>query len=361
MRRYDIKFLDAITGMLLLWVTSTNADSTVNTGALQVEFDIPTATYASPLSAAYLRVYGLPLATVATANKLNGSTVIISAGMHKGLPLANPLEYGLIAKGTVLQAFGNWIGAEQTLEIQMMPLTGSSVQTPVYSALPQNALTKHTMSLNIKKGTPILDIATNILTAYYGSTFSIDTLGVGAKDLVLTENVSLYHKSLQEFAVWLKKYTQGMRKATSDGRVYSGYEIDSSKGVIRIIDNELPPFSAPSSIIILKPEEFIGQPTWVGVVSVQATVVLRSDIKLGDMIQFPKMPTISTSSVANQYRQSSVFSTMFQVLGTDASIRHVGNFRSADSKSWVTVINAVQTSQINSNFNYNSLNVGNIA
>ncbi len=361
MRRYDIKFLDAITGMLLLWVTSTNADSTVNTGALQVEFDIPTATYASPLSASYLRVYGLPLATVATANKLNGSTVIISAGMHKGLPLANPLEYGLIAKGTVLQAFGNWIGTEQTLEIQMMPFTGSSVQTPAYRALPQNALTKHTLSAVFKKGTPVLSIAKNILTAYYGSTFTINTDGAKAPDLVLTENVSLYHKSLQEFAIWLKTYTQGIVKVTSDGRVYSGYEIDASQGVIRVIDNWLPPLSPLNSIIVLKPEEFIGQPTWVSVVTIQATVVLRSDIKLGDLIQFPKMPTITTSSVANQYRQSSVFSTTFQVLGADASIRHVGNFRSPDSKSWVTVINAVEAPLIIGNFNYNTLNVGNIA
>ncbi len=361
MRRYDVQFLDAITNIPILSINSVNRDTTVNTGALQIEFDIPTATYASPLTAGYLRIHGLPLPTVAAASKLNGSKVLVYAGMHKGLPLANPSTYGLIAQGTVLQAFGNWLGTEQTLEIQMMPFTGSSSRQINTSALPFVAGSSNTISIALNKGMPLTDVTSAVLTAYFGSKFTIDMSGIHAPPLMLTENVSMYNKSLQEFAIWIRRYTQKMHLVTDDGRVYSGYEIDASRGVIRVIDNELPPLANVGNTIILKPEEFIGQPTWVNVISVQATIVLRSDIKLGDVIQFPKMPTLTNASVMNQYRQSSVFSTMFQVLGADASVRHVGDFRSPSAQSWVTVINAVELTQVNQRFNYNNLNVGNIA
>lgn len=358
MRAYKIIFSDPVTKLPVETFTSLNVDGTVNPGALNIEFDLPTAAYARPLSSGHLKIWGVSLPQMASANLFNGLEVAIYAGMHKGLPLANPKQYGLIIKGTVFQAFGNWIGTEQTLEFQFVPYTGSSApnyEPSLNISLPP-LVKQPKIALNFSKGTPLLDVIKTVLTGVYGKQYAINTNGVGAPPLLIKEPLYSTSMTLQQFAVLVERLSFSLHPETESGEPYGGYQIVASKGVIYVSDDENAFVVTPidREVILINPTDLIGQPTWVGVRTIQAMLVLRADISLGDVIQFPKVPTISSASSYSRFRSGSIFNSNFRVLGADTSIRHIGNFRSPSAKSWVTVVNAVQMA---STVNYQDLNI----
>ncbi|MDE3023863.1 MAG: hypothetical protein KGI54_18760, partial [Pseudomonadota bacterium] len=90
--------------------------------------------------------------------------------------------------------------------------------------------------------------------------------------------------------------------------------------------------------------DMVGQPTWIGNDIMQVKVVMRADINVGRLIEMPKglqgTPGIVLTSEASSpsfYKYKSLFQGKFYV----QSMRHIGNFRSSDGASWVTVMNCV--------------------
>src|ERR1700733_6962067 len=72
-------------------------------GALNVEMDINQAPANEPQGAAYVRVWGIPLATIAQSSNFNGKSIAVYGGMSSGLPLANPAQQGLLVQGLIQQ------------------------------------------------------------------------------------------------------------------------------------------------------------------------------------------------------------------------------------------------------------------
>src|SRR5579875_2215617 len=94
-------------------------------GALNIELDVPVSPMSTPLAGSYLRVWGISLQEIAQWNDLQGKAIDVYAGMQKGLPLAKPQQAGLIFHGKIFQAFGNWQGTNQTLDLIINPDLGT--------------------------------------------------------------------------------------------------------------------------------------------------------------------------------------------------------------------------------------------
>ena len=86
----------------------------------------------------WVRIWGIGLQDISQAQYLPNQPFSMMGGMSTGLPLANPGEAGPLGGGTIYQAFGNWIGTEQTLDIISVasssspaPAQGSGGPNPV--------------------------------------------------------------------------------------------------------------------------------------------------------------------------------------------------------------------------------------
>lgn len=296
------------------------ANNTAYPSAQNIEFDIPVSTEGLPLQGALVRIWGVSLAEIGQAQNLNGVNIAIYAGMQKGLPLANPSQYGLIAQGVVQQAFGNWVGTDQTLDMILQPPTG-------FNAAPANLV------FNWKAGQQMSEaIRATLSTAFPKFTLNIAI----SQNLVQSRSEPGFYGKLSQFAQYVRE-----RSAAIIGGSYTGVDIAVSGTTINVFDNTTA--KAPK---LINYQDMIGQPTWINATSVQVKLVLRSDLHIGDVIQFPQTVTTTTaqSNAALASNQKLTFQGQFQIGGPDALIRHVGNFRQPDAASWNTTINAYSIS-----------------
>ncbi len=303
--------------------TSLNTNGTTNTAAQNVEFDIPLSTFATPASAAYVRIWGVSLADIGQASDFNNMDIAVYGGMAKGLPLANPSQNGLLVQGTILQAFGNWIGTQQTLDFEIMPQTS-----------PQN------ITLTWRKGTELIPAIQQTLTNSFKG-YTLDTSGVVEQSgFILTEDQIGYFDNIAQFATWIKQVSAFIKPVLpANGVPYSGLDVMVHNNKLILLDNSGVNVKTPRQINF---QDLIGQPTWIGLYQLQFNCIMRADLSLGDFILMPKAVFTTTQASYSQYRQRSAFQGVFQILGDKSIIRHVGNFRAPNGESWVTTINAVQ-------------------
>lgn len=303
--------------------TYTSYDGTVSLpGALQIEFDIPISSYATPSKGAGIRIWGVSLQEInssadmnprAEGKKLKFFTIAIYAGMQRGLPLANPAQAGLLVEGAIYQAFGNWIGTEQTLDIIMAPDQGTN-------ASPKN------LSFNWTKGQTLASAISQTLDiAFPGKLQNIDI----SPDLVLNYDQQGFYSTLEQFAMYVKNVS--VKILGGDG--YAGVDVFIQNSAFYVSDQTTA--KKPKQIEF---QDLIGQPTWIGPpLGIQFKCSVRADIAIGDFVQLP--PSIVTTTAAaptSLVNLNTTFAGAFYV----GEIRHVGNFRQADASSWVTTFNA---------------------
>ena len=110
MRRYKVVVGSGGSGMT--W------DATGDPNALNVELDLAVTFHNAPENgnSCFVRVWGIPLQTILTANQFNNMPILVYAGMQQGLPLANPSQQGLLIQGTVFPCLGNWRLTDMTLD-----------------------------------------------------------------------------------------------------------------------------------------------------------------------------------------------------------------------------------------------------
>lgn len=287
-------------------------------GALNVELDIPVSTFDTPDGSAFVRVWGVSLSEIAQSTDLRGMGIKVFAGMQKGLPLAKPAQAGLILAGFVNQAFGNWIGTDQTLDLIVAPGTGTIVA-------PKNII--H----NWKKGTPLKDaIQSTLSTAFPSYTAKINI----SDKLVLTEDDIGYFATIEQYASQIID----MSKAIVNDPNYPGVRISITETTFTVFDG-----TSPTSPQMIAFEDMIGQPTWIDPLTVQFKCVMRADLHIADYIKFPPAITTTTNQGAvpagSTLKQSSVFQGTFLI----NKERHFGNFRQPDAASWATTFNCVST------------------
>ena len=285
----------------------------VNPGALNIEFDIPVGIYSTASeNQSYLRIWGLGLADISSAFDLNNAVIRIYGGMMKGLPLANPLQSGLIVSGQVFQAFGNWIGTSQTVDVILRPYAGSQ-------ATPGN------FPLRWPTGTPLANAIK----------YALDVGQAGVKKVIaISPNLTLAHDemgiypSLDTFSAAVMRLSKTIIRNPN----YTGVQIARNGDMIVVSDGTQAPTGEAKKIQF---QDVIGQPTWIGPQTIQFKTVLRSDIAINDYIELPQTPVTQSAASLPVFRDTKgklTFNGIYRV----QAIHHYGNFRQADAASWNT-------------------------
>lgn len=320
MRYYKIDITNATTGKPMLpsslggiGITSLLPQGGANIAALNVELDIPVAMYATPSGAALARIWGLSLKDIGNAFDLNDALVSIYGGMSKGLPLANPAQSGLLVKGLIFQAYGNWMGLEQTVDLQITPAAGTVDE-------PKN------ISFQWLAGTPMSQAITSTLkTAFPDAQMTVNI----SPRLVTAHDETGYYFTLSEFAGLVKDLSKSVISDSS----YVGIDIAYNGATLVVQDGTVPPKPKVISFV-----DLIGQPTWIEPFTISFKTVMRADIGLSDVVTLPKSLATSTQQAFLRARDQTTFSGNYQI----RSVHHYGNFRQPDGESWNTTFEAFQ-------------------
>ena len=283
-----------------------------NPAALNIEFDLPIVVLHDPDNNGWLRIWGLGLQDIGNASNLNGMNIAIYAGMSKGLPLANPQQAGLIMQGKILYAFGNWIGTDQTVEMNFIP--GGDLGSPNEPA---------NFPFSWPAGIPLATaIAQTLSIAMPGVP---QTINISPK-LVLNYAVTGWYQSAQQFADFINEISW-----TIIGGAYNGVSIVTNGQTASVFDGT----QGGSSVKALAFTDLIGQPTWSGPATISVKTVLRADIHQGDTISIPPSLLTVTAAAAPSLAlpDKTAFSGAYQV----QQVHHYGNLRQADANSWATV------------------------
>lgn len=307
-----------------LHLTSLLPDGSVNPAALNIEFDIPVVNYTpgAQNKEAFLRVWGLGLRDISAALDLtpknNSVNVKISAGMSKGLPLAKPGQQGLIMSGSIFQAWGNWVGTDQTLDLRFAPLGApGGIVKPGVAVFP----------FTWQKGTQLSTAIAQTLSTAFPNQKQIISI---SSRLVLNHDEFGIYKSLQEFTNFINEVTRPII-----GGNYPGVQITSNGQTVLVFDTTKPSTTPVKKIAF---EDMIGQPTWIAPQQITTKLVLRGDLNIQDTITLPpSLATITQQSFLN-FQDKSAFSGDFLI----TEIEHYGNFRQPDAESWNTTIVASQ-------------------
>lgn len=283
--------------------------------ALQVEWDALVGPYGTPTGASTVTVRGVPLQDLTQPQQFAGMTLELQAGMRAGLPLVNPAQAGTILKGTIFQAFGNWEGVDQRLDFVVIP-GGYTIANP---------------------GNFLLDWSTGMqLSDALKQTFSVAYPGVPvdmniSADLTQSRDDVHVCGTLDQLAQTVGDITEGI----FDNRVTIGIQA----GRIVVFDQTYKP-----SPIQLAFTDFVGQPTWIGVNTIQIKMVARADLRMGGMVRMPQglqnLPGF-VSTTGSAYPSSIKYQTTFQNNFIVQELRQVGNFRAADATQWVTIANCL--------------------
>jgi hypothetical protein len=305
-----------------LALTSLAPNGRTNPGALNIEFDLPIANLTNPDNNAWLRCWGLSIADIGIASDLNGLNVSVYGGMAKGLPLANPAQAGLLLQGQIFQAFGNWVGTDQTIDMNF--IVGGNAGSP---DAPAN------FPFQWQAGEPLATaIAQTLSTALPGMTQQINI----SPNLVLNYAMTGWYQSAQQFADFINEVSSALI-----GGTYTGVNIVTDGQTIRDFASNSAAQATATKMIAF--QDMIGQPTWIGPGTISVKLVLRADLHIGDIIQLPPSLVTVTSAGAAQYlslvsqpANRTAFSGNYQI----AHCHHYGNFRQSDSASWATVLQA---------------------
>jgi hypothetical protein len=282
--------------------------------AQNIIFDIPIAGDGSPTGGQSIIVEGVSLADLTKANQYAGLQFQLSAGMAPGLPLANPLQQGVIASGVIFQSFGHWEGTEMSVAFVCYP-DEYTLQNPGNIVLSWKVGQSLQSALNQTYSTayPNVPIAINI-----------------SPSLVAQNDETGYFPSRTVLGQWVKSITSEMGSEVT---------VAFQNGKINISDSTYSP-----SPIQIDFTDLVGQPTWLDVNNMQAKMVMRGDISINSLVLMPQgmigqpgfVMTLQ-ASLPSSMKYQSTFQDQFRV----SEMRHIGNFRSPEGASWSTIINAL--------------------
>ena len=293
--------------------TSLKPNGTNNGAALRVDLDIYQALFNQPAQAAVMTIYGVPFSDINQAANFNLADVSISLGMSKGLPITTPRN-GLIINGTILQAYGNWQGTDVRLSL-------------IIVAKGLDQATNANLSFNWAKGTSLQSAITNCLQTAYGQSININ--GTISANLIAPETQPGKFSNLRQ----LSNYVFDASKAINPSPSYRGVSLGYTSNGFLMLDGT-DTSAEPKQIEYV---DIIGNLTWKDIATIQAKLVMRNDLNIGDVIKFPLYaPTVNVALQSGGGRGKISFDGTFTVI----QVRHVGSSRQANADSWVTIIDA---------------------
>lgn len=315
MRAYFVRITKPGTQDVLALYTSFNPDGSTNGAALQLEFDIPAYSYGDPAGNVYLKLSGINYTDIRQANNLNDADITIYGGMAKGLPLANPSQAGVLFRGTIFQAWGNWQGNQTALELICIARAGTT-DKPV------------NLAYHWTKGQPMQDAVTQALNIAYPG---VPVSGAYSPDLVYPEDQPFAYQTLAQFSSYLLQTSHLIIPAAD----YIGAQITQNPQGFVLFDGTKPP--AAKKIDFL---DLIGQPTWIDAGTMQFETVLRADLKVGDVVTMPKgANVVNTGASFARFRDVTAFQGSFMI----KALRHLGNSRQNSASAWKTVVDTYST------------------
>ena len=280
-----------------------------------------------------ITIWGVSVKQIAQATNLKGMNMVVLGGMQKGLPLANPAQQGLLLKGEVYTAYGNWIGNEQTLNLVFSPSTGgpSGSVNASASSTSSGPVTAPLKPANIvhnwKKGQPLSSAVQSALSVAFPSmTTSIQI----SSQLVLPRDDIGYFQTLRQYSQYLQAVSQKILGTNPSGN-YLGVTINLVGSQISVYDGSVP----SSTIKQINIQDLVGQPTWGDSNQIIVSCVMRGDINVGDTIQLPQTfitQTPNSSLLTNQF-------VTFTGQCTVNKVHHVGRFRQPEGTAWMTQFN----------------------
>lgn len=300
----------------LVW-DSQNKDGTDNTEALDIAFDLTVGPLGLTAVGSYVEVFGVSLQDVANVRRWQGGTLSIYGGFSAGFPLANTKQYGLLARGTVLQAFGNWTGTHQSVSFVLTP-AGSDKQ----------------VVFHWQKGMKLSQAITTALNnSYRGFTVKSQL----QNDPVAAVDDAHYCPNLYTFVEYITRMTYTLGYATKLG----GIQVRVSGTVLILYDS-----ASPQSPNKLEFNDFQGQPVnfgYGGGATVQAMLNLRYDLSLGVNFSFPQ-EVVSGFLINNPMAPVPLPKNGSTITGTYMCnmLRHVGRFRDPMGTAWTTIVDGVQ-------------------
>ena len=311
-------------------LTSLKPDGTFNPGALNVEIDLPVGPYHTPggQSRGYVRIWGLSIKDLGAAfnlnpvqngvaSTMNATQIVVSGGMSAGFPLANPTQARALVKGQVYQAYGNWIGVDQTVDLLISPASGTI-------AAPLN------LTLNWMMNQPLSAALMQCFsTGFPQASVEIDI----SPRLVQNHDEPSVYGTLTQLASYLNPVSKKIITDTD----YPGVGITYDGATIKVFDSTtMPP------PVQIAPQDLIGQPTWIQPQMIQMKTVMRGDLDIGSIVTLP--PTIvgatsgASPGLSGNPSNNMSFTGNFQVV----DIHHFGNFRQPDAASWNTTVNMIK-------------------
>ena len=345
MRYYAIKIKDAPSAFKAVpgaFVSGAQFCSVVNgitdPGALDIKLDITKISEAGvdAGSQSYVQIKGVSLAMVAQASKLSGCSIEVHAGMAAGLPLANTqLPYlgsnqGLILKGQIRPAFGNWEANETTLDLF---LTNGGVDTtpsdPVKAGAGTDKAPKNHIH-NWPKNTPMASAIKNTLSTVYPKyNLLIDI----SDKLKLNYHDMGYYPTLESVGQYWNSISRTILGKSIPN--YPGVNLFFEGDQIKVLDGQ-GKASGNKKILFT---DLIGQPTWISMNQISFKTILRSDIERFAIIEMPK--TVALTDANSAYNEGSASNPLtFQGTFRVDNIRHIGAFRQPDGAAWNTTFRA---------------------
>lgn len=287
-------------------------------GALQVEMDLFQLAYGQAGANSWVKIWGVPIETVAQGSNLNFKNILIRGGMGKGLPLANPRQAGLLVAGQITQAFGNWIGTDMSLDLVIIPGYGQEGKPQE----PRN------MTLQWRKNTPLKEALDQVLQFGYPNL---------KRDIQISDKLKLPNDEIGFYATTdqLAQYIKNISRKIIGAGDYPGVDIVVQGDTVYVRDG-----TVQQNLKEISPLDLIGQPTWIGPLTVQVTMVMRGDLRVNEYIKLP--PGLLTT-------RASSFSSLSPLKGKNSfqgkfmisKIRHVGNFKQPDGRAWSTIVDAL--------------------
>jgi len=293
-----------------------------NYSCLRVDLDFFQNWFHQPSANGHVKIWGVDLKTLNQKADLNPvlingtyqyKQIYIQIGMAKGLPFANPKQAGLAIQGSIIQAFSTWQGTEVGLDLIFVP---SAVNPNVKANIP----------VIWEEGTELTDIVKTALTTAYG----IPVNGSFSKNLKWTEKTQSQNFNLISFSQTINNISRIINKSSN----YLGASITLNTAGFYLSDTGVTPTAAKTITF----NDIIGNLTWLDINLIQAKVVMRADINVGDYITFEQnIPVNNVINNNSQYRNNLSFNGTFYV----QRVHHMGSSRQPDGNSWVTVIDAV--------------------
>lgn len=313
-------------------ITSLLPDGTTNPAALNIEIDIEQLPLHIGDQNSYVRIYGLALSDVFRKD-LNKQNISVKVGMSKGLPLANPAQQGLVIQGSIVQAFGNWLGTDMTLDMVIGAggLTGNTNNnTPKAYVFTWTKGQKLSDAISqTKDGNDVLSkLKTDIQVS---------------DDRTANEDKQGYYVTATQFAQLIQSMTVGQRGASDNGvYLYNDGQTFTARDTSTIGQNT-------SDAKQINFQDLIGQVTWYEPFKLTCKLVMRGDLELGGYVKFTDGANVITTAAAMPSLQPSRDRDQLGIASGGEffieRIHHWGNFRQADAMSWNTTLGLIQTGQ----------------